>query len=333
MAVADNSEKSLRWKQAESSRLAWALLLSLVLHLFAYGTYHTGVRYGWWRYLSTRPFMQSARMLTDLLRPPPKAQPPKPEAIPLVFVEVNPVAATPEPPKDAKFYSDKNSKAANPEPDKETDIPKISGKQEQVTKTEDVPKVTPPEKFVPLQPSKPPEVAREEKPKPAEKPGDLALGKPEPRPPTETGATPKSRPRTLQEAMARKQMNRIPGEAMKQDGGVKRRLEIASLDTKATPFGAYDAALVEAISKRWFTLLDQRDYASDSRGKVVLHFRLYYDGSVKQMAVAENSTTSEVLGLLCRKAVEDPAPFPAWPSDMRRMLGDTRSIQFTFYYN
>jgi hypothetical protein len=105
------------------------------------------------------------------------------------------------------------------------------------------------------------------------------------------------------------------------------------MDTKATPFGAYDAALVEAISKRWFALLDQRDYASDSRGKVVLQFRLYYDGSVKQMAIAENSTASEVLGLLCRKAVEDPAPFPAWPSDMRRMLGDMRSIQFTFYYN
>jgi hypothetical protein len=114
---------------------------------------------------------------------------------------------------------------------------------------------------------------------------------------------------------------------------VMRRLEISSLDTKATPFGAYDAALVEAISKRWFTLLDQRDYASDSRGKVVLHFRLYYDGSVKHMEVPENSTGSEVLGLLCRKAVEDPAPFPSWPSDMRRMLGDTRSIQFTFYYN
>jgi len=333
MAVAENTEIPLRWKRAESSRLAWALLLSLVLHLFAYGTYHAGAKFGWWRYLSTRPFMQSARMLTDLVRPPPKPQPPKQEQIPLVFVEVNPVVATPEPPKDAQFYSDKNSKAANPEAEKETEIPKISVKQEQVPKTEDVPKVTPPEKFVPLQPSKPPEVVREEKPKPAEKPGDLALGKPDPNPPKEITEAPKTRPRTVQEALARKQMNRIPGEAMKQDGGVKRRLEISSMDTKATPFGAYDAAMVEAISKRWFALLDQRDYASDSRGKVVLHFRLYYDGSVKAMAIAENSTASEVLGLLCRKAVEDPAPFPAWPGDMRRMLGDMRSIQFTFYYN
>ncbi|HEY5913870.1 MAG TPA: hypothetical protein VJA21_25050, partial [Verrucomicrobiae bacterium] len=164
MAVAENTVLSLRWKQAESSRLAWALLLSLVLHLFAYGTYEAGRKFGWWHYLSTRPFMQSARMLTDLLRPALKREPPKPQEIPLVFVEVNPIAATPEPPKDAQFYSDKNSKAANPEAEKETNIPKISGKQEQVVKTEDVPKEKPAEKFVPLQPSKPPEVAKEEKP-------------------------------------------------------------------------------------------------------------------------------------------------------------------------
>jgi hypothetical protein len=118
---------------------------------------------------------------------------------------------------------------------------------------------------------------------------------------------------------------------MKQEGGVSRRHEMASLDTKATPFGAYDAALVEAISQRWFTLLDQREYASDSRGKVVLQFRLHYDGRITDMNVSE-CTAGEVLGLICQKAVLDPAPFAAWPSDMRRTLGNVRNIQFTFYY-
>ncbi len=118
---------------------------------------------------------------------------------------------------------------------------------------------------------------------------------------------------------------------MQQDGGVSRHHEMASLDTKATPFGAYDAALVEAISQRWFTLLDERDYASDSRGKVVLQFRLHYDGRITDMNMTENSA-GEVLGFICQKAVLDPAPFEKWPSDMRRTLGDIRSIQFTFYY-
>ena len=119
---------------------------------------------------------------------------------------------------------------------------------------------------------------------------------------------------------------------MKQEGGVSRRHITPSFDTKATPFGAYDAALVEAISQRWFTLLDQRDYASDSRGKVVLQFRLHHDGRVTDMNMA-NNTAGEVLGLICQKAVLDPAPFAAWPSDMRRTLGEIRNIQFTFYYN
>jgi hypothetical protein len=59
---------------------------------------------------------------------------------------------------------------------------------------------------------------------------------------------------------------------------------------------------------------------------------LHYDGRITDMKVAE-STTGEVLTLICQKAVLDPAPFAAWPSDLRRAQGDIRSIQFTFYYN
>jgi hypothetical protein len=58
---------------------------------------------------------------------------------------------------------------------------------------------------------------------------------------------------------------------------------------------------------------------------------LHYDGRITDMNMAENSA-GEVLGFICQKAVLDPAPFAAWPSDMRRTLGDIRNIQFTFYY-
>jgi outer membrane biosynthesis protein TonB len=257
----------------------------------------------------------------------------------LMFVNVSPAQAVAEPPKDAKFYSDKNSRAANPEPDDLTEVPKIDGKQTEVVKTEDISR----QKFTPLQPSPPPpqppqEAQPEVKPKPAYTPGALTLAKPSPTPRKDEGEANEAkeakpaRPRTIKEALAQLQNSQLPGQKLKQDGGVRRRHEMASLDTKATPFGAYDAALVEAISQRWFTLLDQRDYASDSRGKVVLQFRLHHDGRVSEMNVAEN-TAGEVLGLICQKAVLDPAPFAAWPSDMRRTLGDTRNIQFTFYYN
>ena len=160
------------------------------------------------------------------------------------------------------------------------------------------------------------------------------MAKPSPTPRATEGTANEAkppRPRTLNQALAQLQPSQVPGVKMQQDGGVSRRHEMASLDTKASPFGAYDAALVEAISQRWFTLLDERDYASDSRGKVVLKFCLHYDGRITDMNMAENSA-GEVLGFICQKAVLDPAPFAAWPSDMRRTLGDIRNIQFTFYY-
>jgi hypothetical protein len=325
----------LRPEQAEISRLSWAFAISLAFHLLVFGGYYTGNKHHVWQNLHWPTWLQPPKMLTELI----KKQTPQPlllqRDVPLVFVNVSPAQASVEPPKDAKYYSDKNSRAANPEADKITNTPKINGKQTEIVKTEDISR----EKFTPLQPSRaapqPQEAQQEMKPKPAYTPGDLTLAKPSPTPRAVEGdaneAKP-ARPRTINEALARLQDSRLPGEKMKQDGGVSRRREMASLDTKATPFGAYDSALVDAISQRWFTLLDQRDYASDSRGKVVLQFRLHYDGRITDMKVAENSA-GEVLGLICQKAVLDPAPFAAWPSDMRRTLGDIRSIQFTFYYN
>ncbi len=261
------------------------------------------------------------------------SQPPINREPPLIFVDVSQAQAVVEPPKEAQYYSDKNSLAANPRADVVTGIPKIEGKQTDVPRTEDVPKTD----FHPLQPS-PAKVEQADKPGEMEKgppvaaSGDLALGKPDPTLKPDTGDKPRGRPRTLKEAMARLPESRIPGPKMHQEGGVRRRLEIASLDAKATPFGAYDKELVEAISQRWFTLLDQRAYASDSRGKVVLRFVLHQDGRVSGMGVME-STTGEVLTLICEKAVLDPAPFAPWPIEMRRLLGETRRIQFTFFYN
>ena len=321
----------MRLERAETSRLAWAFALSLAFHLLIFGTYQTGKKYNIWQNLHLPAWLHAPKILQEAFRKKESQPPPQPQDIPLMFVNVNPAQATAEAPKDAKFYSDKNARAANPEPDKITDIPKISGNQTVVPKTEDVPR----EKFTPLQPARPVQPAQEAqpelKPKPAQPLGDLVMAKPEPKPRLDDGQATQSRPRTIKEALARQQDNRLPGEKIKQDGGVQRRHEIASLDTKATPFGAYDAALVEAISQRWFTLLDEREYASDSRGKVVLQFHLHYDGRVTDMNMADN-TAGEVLGLICQKAVLDPAPFAVWPSDMRRTLGDTRNIQFTFYY-
>src|SRR5439155_7874075 len=158
---------------------------------------------------------------TQILKKP-EVQPPPLREVPLMFVDVNPNLATTEPPKDAKYYSDKNSVAANPEPKADTDTPRITGKQEHVVRTEDTPR----QKFSALQPQLPADQAKEAqeeiKPKATYKPGDLAMAKPDLTTSKEGGEAAHPRPRTITEALALKPNNRLVGEKMRQEGGVRR---------------------------------------------------------------------------------------------------------------
>jgi len=102
---------------------------------------------------------------------------------------------------------------------------------------------------------------------------------------------------------------------------------------KATGFGAYDYAFIAAVTQRWDDLLDSVSYDGYRQGKVILEFRLNYDGRITEMKV-QDSTVPEMLSLLCQKAVLDPAPFDKWSAEMRQAIGeDFRKITFTFYYN
>ena len=112
-------------------------------------------------------------------------------------------------------------------------------------------------------------------------------------------------------------------------GTVEDRL---AFDTKATPFGEYDAAFIAAVEQAWYNLLEN-NLLSQRSGRVVLEFKLNSDGRITEMKVQGNEV-GEILGMICRNAVELPAPYPKWPSDMRRMIGsNTREIRFTFFYN
>jgi TonB family protein len=323
-------------RQAEYSRLGRAFAISLAFHLLVWGGYQGARKAVHWIEVNHPAWLKPVEALPEWLAPkPPKPQAPLAEP-PLLFVDVNPTIATPEPPKNARFESDKNSVAANPEADKEANVPKIAGQQTDVLKTEDVARQ--PEQVRQLQPMIPAQPAAEDQPEVKAKrtftPGDLHVGKPDPTPKLDVGDAPQPRPRTLKEAMARQPQKLIPGAAMKQEGGVKRRLEISALDVKATLFGAYEATIVGAISQRWFNLLDDRAYAADNRGKVVIRFSLHYDGTITGVKVAENTTGAEVLGYVCVKAVQDPAPYAPWPSDMRHEIASgVFEVQFTFFYN
>lgn len=313
----------------------WALLISLAIHAVA---------------LLLIPMVYVALVALAIIAPPPKPVPLQPvqktqnqaaEEMPLVFVEVDPLQAVKEAPKNAKYYSSQNAKAANPDAQVETQQPKIDGNQTHVPKTETTEKP----KAFPLQPTpKPPApVGKDEaKPKGGPKIGDLAMVKPAEKPvekpakkteDAQVGEPPppkRVRPRTLAEAEAQNQS--IPGQKMRQEGGVKERRVSAAFDTKATAFGAYDEAFIDAVSKHWYDLVDEQRNTETRAGRVVLEFNLNSDGRITDMKVIATDV-NDLMVYLCQRAILDPAPFEKWPSDMRRIIGsDRREVRFTFYY-
>lgn len=344
MVAAGRPRETLRLERTESSRVLWALLLSGLLHLVSTGTYYAGKKLHWWDEMRVPLWMQSPKFIpVEPRKAGPQAA--RNQEPPMVFVQVSPHQAASAPPvRNTPFYSTRDSQAANPSPSKSLDTPKIEGSQEQVIRTEDIPRpvYTPLQPLAPEQPVPPPrkpepepEPEPEEPPQPAQAPGDLALQRPDTRPPppaADPGQSARQRPANLRQALAQQNQNRLAGEKMKQEGGVARRREFASLDAKASPFAEYDQALILAIQSRWYALLDERQYASDSRGRVMLRFNLHPDGRVSELTIAENGA-GEMLGLLCQKAVLDPQPYAPWPVEMRKIFGPTRHIQFTFYYN
>jgi hypothetical protein len=302
---------SLRLSSPEMRRLGLALALSLGLHFFAWGGYEAGKQFGWSQRLHLPAWLH---LVPKIKTGPPAVLQNNEEQ--LTFVEV--AQPTTEAPPNAKYYSSQNSRAADPAKGNK-DVPQLNGKQTEVAKTENVPRLN----VNKLQPSPP---ASQQKLQPATRPGDLTLGKPQDSKPQE-----QQRPRTMKQA-SEQQSHRLPGQQMKQEGGTRRQELSRSFDVKATPFGAYDAALVEAVTQRWYDLLDSRQFAMDRTGKVTLRFHLNYDGTITDMSVLQN-TVGDLLGYVCQKAINDPAPFAPWPSEMRLMVGENyREITFTFYY-
>ena len=326
-------QNDLRPARADFHALGRALVISLILHALTYGGYRAAKKYHWLENLHLPAWLQKVEQALVIV-PPAKIMPPQQQAEPpLLFVEVSPAAAITEAPKKSKFYSDKSSRAANSRADLETDTPKITGTQERIVKTEDVPRT----KAFPLQPTPPPatkaEEPQEEQTQAAHPAGDITLAKLEPKPRPDPAATPKpAKPRTVAEALARQKPAALAGEKMLLDGGVAHFNLSSSLDVTATPFGSYDAAIVAAIQNHWYALLDDQRLTRGT-GKVTIRFHLHDDGRVTDMAMPEN-TVGELLSILCERAIRDPAPFAPWPSDMRRLVGaNFREVNFTFYYN
>lgn len=327
--------------------LAWALCISVATHLLLYGVFEFGHHHGWWTKDLMPEWLKSAKQqLIEIQKKQAQQQLLQNQEPPLLFVEVDPATASQEPPKNATHYSSRNAKAANPDATIDTQTPKIDGSQSHVPKTQSAPRTQtkpPPPQPQPPAPKEPKVAEKEEaeqkpKPKGGPKVGDMAMAKPAPQPGegqaenNDTGQAEtlvRKRPHTLTEV---KRSPTLPGEKMRQEGGVRNHLVDPNFDTRATPFGEYDDELVRDISARWWDLLESKQFSRDSSGRVVVQFTLHYDGRVTDVTVLE-SNVGELLTYVCQRGILDPAPFQKWPADMRQYFGrDFRVLKFTFYY-
>ncbi|MEO7296959.1 MAG: hypothetical protein ABI042_00120, partial [Verrucomicrobiota bacterium] len=280
--------------------LLLAAMISLAIHLVLFGSWKLNQRFGWVKNISMPRWLQRATR-----NAPQKAAPPiesRIREVPLLFVDVDPLASVKQPPKETKFYGAANSEASS----KKTaavELPDVQGQQDKVIKTTDNSVAKP----QPLQPApvsdKVEETEQKAQTKAQQALGDLAFAKPQNQEKkseesTELEKQAKSRPRKLEDVKPS-----LRGEKMKQPGGAKRLSLEPSFDVKLTSFGDYDREFIAAVQQCWYELLAGRTTVP---GKIVVQFRLNYDGRVTQLQVAENTTRDLMLELICKSAIDKP---------------------------
>lgn len=352
----------MNWRDRLRHPVVIALGVSILLHAYVWlmAVLIDRAFVNGWLPAWMQPLVQPAQALLAK-KPEPQPTGPTPaeqwEEIPLQFVEVDPALVTAEPPKEAKYNSTANTVAANPNPAKEVLLePRIEGFRDDSLKTFDTRR--PVEKPQPAQPVEAndtetvaapvqtPQKAqetREAKKERGVRPGETLVAKVDPKSDLlkpEEGqsaqaaqpAQAEQRPRYKKVAEARRDKGMLVGERMKLNGNVARTGIDSSLDVKASPLGDYNYRLVQAVQERWYQLLDERKFALERSGKVVVRFNLHPDGTVSEVKTAESSV-GDTLSFLCELAIMQPAPFGKWPSEVRRLVGrDVLEVIFTFNY-
>jgi len=101
-------------------------------------------------------------------------------------------------------------------------------------------------------------------------------------------------------------------------------------------FMQYDDSLLQYILNavnREFVKADRDDFAQVPPGKVIVRFDLSETGQVSSPRITQNTLT-DALGQFFLRALQDGAPYQAWPAAARAAFGSgTRTVPITFYFN
>ncbi len=107
---------------------------------------------------------------------------------------------------------------------------------------------------------------------------------------------------------------------------------LASVDAKFTPFGAYQEMMYEAIASEWDNECAKFSFNLRDAGTAVeIQFSINSQGEIADLQVL-NSTATRGATLMCVNAIKVPAPYSAWSKEMVAVLGNSTEFRITFYY-
>ncbi len=315
-----------------------ALALSVALHLAIFLGSELGDRLAWWKHTEWGQRSKLADQTADISasRTRQKSLAGSSREVSIVFVEIDPDRAVAPPSKAPKPADAKNTETTQPEKPAEP-------KQVAIPAQPPSPPVPVPAQATPASQtaSKTLPDAPSAKPPP---PGDTSSTDSVPR---KSETTPVSAARTAGvpspaplETESPKVASPAPdnigkpalASAAANPASASVRRPTIEIDLKGKPFGNYDSILIAAVQKRWYELLDQRKGAREDSGRVVVEFRLKYDGHITDLKIARREVDF-VPAWDCQRAVAESAPFRPWPREMHRIIAaNYRSVRFTFVY-
>jgi hypothetical protein len=104
-----------------------------------------------------------------------------------------------------------------------------------------------------------------------------------------------------------------------------------AVDARFSSYGDYAQRMMEAIQSSWWDIIDRMRLETAVRGNVVVRFKLHRDGSVTDATILYENVP-RLMALACKDAVQSPAPFDPWRSDMVALFGQEDDVTITFQY-
>lgn len=106
----------------------------------------------------------------------------------------------------------------------------------------------------------------------------------------------------------------------------------ASVDSRATPLGEYQAKVYRAIGSQWRFMVRQQKGLLDL-GTVSVVFMVRRDGTLADVKIDYNTSSSAMLQTISENSIRLVAPFPPFPESVREQVGEELpfDVKFTIY--